>query len=241
MATYPELSGRVAVVTGAAGNLGSAVVRRLYQENVRLAVVDRNEQRLREATAGLERTTMISLLDLSAASKSEVDQVVEKISATFGQIDILVNTVGGYQPGKPVHEMDESHWDFMLQFNAKAAFLMSAAAARAMVAKGSAGRIINVAGRAGLSAFATGAAYSAGKAAVLRLTESMSAELVTKGITVNAVLPSTIDTPQNRKNEPDADFSKWVTPESLADVIAFLVSDSARDISGAAIPVYGRA
>ncbi len=182
---------------------------------------------------------LLGLIDLT--KKAEVDQFIEKVSSSFGQIHILVNTTGGYKPGKPVHETDEPFWDSMLELNAKTAFLLDSAVARVMVNKGSRGRIINVAGKAGLSSFATGAAYSAGKAAMLRLTEAMSAELIKQGITVNAVLPSTIDTPQNRASEPKADFSKWVTPESLADVIAFLCSDSARDISGASIPVYGRA
>jgi NAD(P)-dependent dehydrogenase (short-subunit alcohol dehydrogenase family) len=163
------------------------------------------------------------------------------VAATFGKVDILVNTTGGYKPGMQVHEMDEAFWEFMITLNAKSAFLLNAAVARCMLAKGNSGRLINVAGKAGLSAFATGFGYSAGKSAVLRMTESMSQELLGHGITVNAILPSTIDTPQNRESDPQADFSKWVTPESIADVIAFLCSDGARDISGAAIPVYGRA
>jgi len=242
VSTYPELSGKVTVISGASGNLGAAVVARLNRENVKLALIDRHEDRIHETLQKLgidPKNTLLGMIDLTV--KAEVDSFIDKVVATFGQVDIMVNTAGGYKPGKPVHETDEASWDSVIALNAKPAFLLSAAVARSMVAKGNKGRIINLAGKAGLSAFATGAAYGAGKAIVLRLTESMSAELIKRGITVNAVLPSTIDTPQNRANDPNADFSKWVAPDSIADVIAFLCSDAACDISGAAIPVYGRA
>lgn len=242
MATYPELSGKVAIISGASGNLGAAVAQRLYKEQAKLAVIDRNQDRINETLRKLDidpKQVHIGLLDLT--QKAEVDSFTDQVVATFGQVDIMINTAGGYKPGKPVAETDQDFWDSVIDLNSKPAFLLSAAVARSMIAKGNQGRIINVAGKAGLTAFGTGAAYGAGKAIVLRLTESMSAELLKRGITVNAVLPSTIDTPQNRANDPNADFSKWVQPESIADVIAFLCSDSARDISGAAIPVYGRA
>jgi len=238
---YPELAGKVAVISGAGGNLGAAVVRRLRAENVRVVLIDANAAALETVSQenGLTAETgLTGVVDLT--QKAAVEAFVEK-AATFGQIDILVNIAGGFRAGGPVHEMDESVWDFLLTLNAKTAFLLSAAVARRMVAGGVQGRIINTAARAGLSGVPGLAAYSASKSAVLRLTESMAAELRDHGITVNAVLPSTIDTPQNRQAMPDMDFSKWVAPESLAGVIAFLASDSARDISGAAIPVYGRA
>lgn len=242
MPTYPELSGKIAVISGASGNLGAAVAHRLYKEQVKLAVIDRHQDRINETLRKLDidpKSVLIGLVDLT--KKAEVDSFIDQVTATFGQVDMMINTAGGYKPGKLVSETDEDFWDSVIELNSKPALHLSAAVARCMTAKGNKGRIINVAGKAGLSAFATGAAYGAGKAIVLRLTESMSAELLKRGITVNAVLPSTIDTPQNRANEPNADFSKWVQPESIADVIAFLCSDSARDISGAAIPVYGRA
>jgi NAD(P)-dependent dehydrogenase (short-subunit alcohol dehydrogenase family) len=108
-----------------------------------------------------------------------------------------------------------------------------------MLERGS-GRIVHVAARAGLSGGANMAAYSASKSALIRLVESLSAELRHKGINVNCVLPGTLDTPQNRQEMPNADYSKWVPVEALADVIAFLASDAARAVTGAAIPVYGR-
>jgi NAD(P)-dependent dehydrogenase (short-subunit alcohol dehydrogenase family) len=236
---YPELSGKVAVISGAGGNLGMAVARRLYQEKVQLVLIDRNEDRLRQSLReqGIDDPA-IAVYPVDLMKKAEVDQFVDKAFASLGQIDILVNTAGGWKPGSPVHEMDEAQWNFMLDLNAKTTFLLSSAVARCMVAKGNSGRIVNVSGRAGLKGDANSAAYSAAKAATIRLTESMAAELLDRGITVNVILPSTIDTPQNRQG--GGDFSKWVAPESIADVIAFLTSDSARDISGASIPVYGK-
>jgi NAD(P)-dependent dehydrogenase (short-subunit alcohol dehydrogenase family) len=242
MATYPELSGKVAVISGAGGNLGLAVVRRLHAENVKLALIDRNEDRLRQTLRGEhidDGGVLVGPVDLT--KKTEIDPFIDKVATTFGKIDILVHTAGGYKPGAPVHEMDEGLWNFLIDLNLKIAFLLGGAVARCMIEKGTQGRLINISGRAALGGGATISAYSAAKAGLLRLTESMSAELLDRGITVNAIMPSTIDTPQNRQSSPNEDFSKWVSPDSLADVIAFLASDGARDISGAAIPVYGRA
>jgi NAD(P)-dependent dehydrogenase (short-subunit alcohol dehydrogenase family) len=239
---YPELNGKVAVISGAAGNLGTAVARRLHAEGVRLVLIDRDETALQKLVSALSLDTtsaLVGVVDLT--QKPDVDAFVEKAAAAFGQIDILVNIAGGFTFSGPVHEMKAEDLDSMFAINAKTAFLLSAAVARTMVAHGTPGRIISISSRAGLSGSAGIAAYSVGKAAVLRLTESQAAELRDHGITVNAVLPSTIDTPQNRKAMPDADPGTWVTPDSLADVIAFLASHGARDISGAAIPVYGRA
>ncbi|MCS6871216.1 MAG: SDR family NAD(P)-dependent oxidoreductase [Anaerolineae bacterium] len=243
MAIYPELAGKVAVISGAGGNLGIAVTRLFHAANIRLALVDLREdtlrQRLREANLDPEQA-LIGALDLTQ-KRAAIDEFVSRVVAHYGKVDILVNIAGGFRAGGPVHEMDEEIWDFMMNINAKTAFLLSAAVARHMVARQAGGRIVNISARAALSGVPTISGYSASKAAVLRLTESMAAELLQYGITVNAILPSVIDTPQNRMSDPNADHSKWVTPESIAEVILFLISDSARDISGAAIPVYGRA
>jgi NAD(P)-dependent dehydrogenase (short-subunit alcohol dehydrogenase family) len=237
---YAELSGKVVIISGAGGNLGGAVAKRLYAENVRLALVDRNEAGLKTLVEELGGdTSNLMTMPIDLTRKSEVDAFVEHLVETWGTLDIMVNTTGGFKTS-PVHEMSESDWDFLLNLNAKTAFLLSGAAARAMIANGVQGRIIHISSRAALAGAAGLAAYSASKAAVLRLTESMAAELLDYGIMVNAVLPSTLDTPPNRTSMPSADFSRWVSPASLADVIAFLVSDAARDISGASIPVYGR-
>jgi NAD(P)-dependent dehydrogenase (short-subunit alcohol dehydrogenase family) len=127
----------------------------------------------------------------------------------------------------------------MMNLNARSAFVLSRAVVPAMLAQGS-GRIIHTAARAAFKGGSRAAAYGASKSAVVRLVESLAAELRHEGINANCVLPGTIDTPQNRRDMPDADHSRWVAPEALADVFLFLASDASRAISGAAIPVYGR-
>jgi NAD(P)-dependent dehydrogenase (short-subunit alcohol dehydrogenase family) len=241
MATYPELSGKVAVISGAGGNLGLAVVGKLHAEGIRLALIDRDEAAIRgrlKAHQIDDAQVLIGVVDL--LQKAAVEAFVEQVAAQMGRIDILLNLAGGYKPQPPIYEMDEATWDFLMDLNAKTTFLLSSAVARQMVARQAQGRIVNIAARSAIKGDPGNSVHAASKAAVLRLTESMAGELMEHGITVNAVLPSVIDTPPNRAANPDADYTRWVSPESLADVIAFLASDAARDISGAAIPVYGR-
>src|ERR1041385_1453164 len=128
MANYPELKGKVAVVSGATGNLGSAVVRRLYAENVRLALLDRRPEQARDLVKGIaDEDFFCAPADLT--KKAEVDAFVDQTVAKFGQIDILVHTAGGYKPGAPAHEMDEALWNSIMDLNAKTAFLLSSAVA----------------------------------------------------------------------------------------------------------------
>ena len=162
----------------------------------------------------------------------------EQAAAELGRIDVLVNIAGGFRMG-PVHETPAETWDLMMDLNARTVFNMAHAVVPGMIQRGG-GRIINISSRGGLSGGAGIGVYAAAKAAVLRLSESMAAELREHRINVNCVLPSIIDTPQNRQAMPTADFATWVQADSLAEVIVFLASPGARDISGAAIPVYGR-
>jgi NAD(P)-dependent dehydrogenase (short-subunit alcohol dehydrogenase family) len=157
----------------------------------------------------------------------------------FGRIDVLINAAGGWRGGTAVHETSLDTWDLLINLNVRTMIVVSSAVIPVMLKQGS-GKIVNVAARAGLSGSSKGGAYSAAKSAVLRLTESMAAELKNNGINVNCVMPATIDTPQNRADMPKADTSRWVKPEAIADVILFLTSDAAQAVHGAAIPVYGR-
>ena len=166
-------------------------------------------------------------------------KLVEQTLAKFARVDVLVNTVGGYRGGKPVHESDLTDWDSLFNLNVLTTLLCCRAVIPQMLRQQS-GKIINVASRDGLHGSAGYAAYSASKAAVLRLTESLAAELKTSNINVNCIMPGTIDTPQNRAAVPNGDFSKWVEPTAIAEVIAFLASDASRAIHGAALPVYGK-
>lgn len=229
---------QVAIVTGAVGNLGRAVAHRFLERDAQVILLDRSLERLIETFPSLadnDRHMLIGNVDLSAGE--EVAAVFRRIVDHFGRVDVLVNTVGGFQGGKSVEEESPDTWDRLFHLNVLTAVNTCRSAAPLMRARGT-GRIINVASPAALKGDAGLAAYSASKAALLRMTESLADEL--KDANVNAVLPGTLDTPQNREAMPTADHSRWVPPEAVADVILFLASDESRAINGAAIPVYGR-
>lgn len=228
--------GRICLITGASGNLGRAVAAAFASVGASLALLDRELGSLR-ATYGNqpERALLleVDLLDASAVAKA-VGAALQRL----GRIDVLCNIAGGFRMGHPVHETPEDVWKLMLDLNAKSIINTARAIVPGMLAAGH-GKIVNIAALAGLSGKANMGAYSASKSAVIRLTESMSAELRDKGINVNCIMPSIIDTPQNRADMPSADPRRWVSPETLADVVLFLASDAARAIHGAAIPVTG--
>jgi NAD(P)-dependent dehydrogenase (short-subunit alcohol dehydrogenase family) len=230
---------RVVVVTGAAGNLGQAVSRAFLSARAHVVPVDHKPDRLPMLFPSLVGSTdhMLST-SVDQTEAASVQDMVDQVLERFGQIDVLVNTVGGYQGGPPVYEMSVSDWEDQFELNALTAFIISRAIVPAMLAQGY-GKIIHTSSRAALQGSARAPAHSAAKSAVVRLVEGLSREVKQQGINVNCVLPSTIDTPENRESMPDADRSRWVAPEALADVIMFLASDAARAIHGAAIPVYG--
>lgn len=234
------LEGKVAIITGANGNLGRAVAETFHRAGAKLVLVDRSADRLAQAFPDLASSSehwLAGGVDLSSAES--VEAMVAGALERFGRIDILVNTVGGFRAGPPVHEESLETWELMLSVNLRTALHTCRAVSPVLLAQG-AGRIINVAAGAGVSAPAGFGAYSASKAAVMRLTESLAAELKGKGICANTILPGIIDTPQNRQAMPNADYSVWVSPEAIADVMLFLASDASRAVTGAAIPVTGR-
>lgn len=234
-----SLEKQVVVVTGAAGNLGRAVAQAFRRAGARLVLVDRAANRLQVLYPDLvDSPDHLLATSVDAIDPDAVQAMVGRVVDRFGHVDVLANTVGGYRAGTPVHETPLEDWDFMLDLNARSAFILSRAVVPVMLERGE-GKIVHVASRAALKGSLRSAGYSASKSALLRLTESLSAELKRKGIRVNCVLPGTIDTPQNREAMPDADRSRWVAPEAVADVIVFLASDAARGVHGAAIPVYG--
>lgn len=231
----------VVVVTGAAGNLGIAVANTFLERRARLVLVDRSEDRLARlfpALVGSSEHILAHSVDLT--DSGAVQRAVDTALGSLGAVDTLVNTAGGFRAGKKLEEMTDEDWHFLFDLNARTIFNSCRAVIPAMRKHGR-GRIINVASRAALSGEAGASIYSASKSVVVRLTESMAAELRDAGVTANCVLPGLIDTPANRAAMPNADFSAWVSPESIAAVIAFLASDEARDINGASIPIYGGA
>ena len=235
-----NFDGKVVMVAGAAGNLGAAVTEAFARSGANLALVDRSEDQLRDQFAALAQSGDHFLANCAdMTDPASVGEAVERILNHHGRIDVFVTVVGGFRAGTPLHETPLDTYDFLMNLNARSYFISARAVIPGMLEKGE-GRIIGVAARPGLQGAENMAAYSASKSAVIRMTESMAEELKHDHITVNCLLPGTLDTPQNREAQPDADYGRWVKPESLAEVILFLASESARDISGAAVPVYGR-
>ena len=210
---------RIAVVTGGAGALGTAVVAALRGSAMRVIAPTRKE------------------LDLS--NEEAVRRHYGEIAEEHGGLDVLVNLAGGFAAGAAA-DSPWSLWQQQIDANLKTTVLSCAAAVPHLVASGG-GSILNVAARPALHSGAGLAPYAASKRAVLQLTEALAAELLGRSVAVNAIVPSTIDTPANRRDMPDQDPSLWPKPEEIARVVAFLVSREASLISGAAIPVYGRA
>jgi NAD(P)-dependent dehydrogenase (short-subunit alcohol dehydrogenase family) len=235
-----QLSGKVVIVTGSVGNLGQSTARSLHEVAAKTVLVDRSDDRLRENYPDLiDSPDHLLAGNTDLTNPDSLARLVQSACDRFGQIDALVNTVGGWRGGKPVQETDLADWDFLFGVNLRTTLLCCRAVIPQMLRQGH-GKIVNVASRDGLLGGAGYSAYSASKSAVLRLTESMAAELKNSNINVNCIMPGTIDTPQNRKAIPNADFSKWVEPEAIASVILFLISDAARAINGTAVPVYGK-
>lgn len=236
-----EFAGQVVMITGAAGNLGQAVARAFKAHGAQLALFDRQKGRLAQIFPEWRETPDVAFIaPIELTSPEAVEIGVQQALARFGCVDVVVNAAGGFTYGPALHETPIEVLEHMFDINVRATFLVCRAVIPAMLAQGG-GRIINVGSRAALQGGANVTPYSIAKSGVLRLTESLAAELKDRGIHVNCILPGIIDTPQNRAAMPKADFSKWVAPDSLAEVILFLASPGARDIHGAAVPVFGRA
>jgi len=236
----PVKERRVVMITGSAGNLGLAVARAFLDAHASLVLIDRAPDRLAHLFPELvnsEDHFLAQSVDLTDANA--VAETVDEALRRFDRIDVLINAAGGYRAGPSVDATPLEDWDFIFNLNARSIFTTSRAVIPAM-RRQRRGKIINVASRSALRGEANAALYSASKSVVVRLTESMAAELRDAGVNVNCVLPGIIDTPINRKAMPNGDFSHWVQPEALAEVIAFLASDAAREVTGAAVPVYGR-
>lgn len=233
------LDARVAIITGAAGNLGRAVSRAFTDQGAGVAFVDLDARSLESARAELSSESDTAIFAADLLDPSSLAEMVAQVKDRFGRIDILANIAGGFTMGPPLHETSDRDWNFMLDLNARTVFNTCRAVIPYML-DGGGGRIVNVSARAAVQGKGNMAPYCASKAAVITLTESLAAEHRDNGINVNCILPGTIDTHQNRTAMPDADHDRWVPTSALADVILFLASDAARCVSGAAVPVYGR-
>ena len=231
------MSPRIIAVTGAFGVLGEVVATAAVAQGARVALIDFNTvppDRLLEA-CGIDALvqTGVDLADPDQAAKA-----LDATGARFGRLDALINIAGGFR-WQTLQDGDPAVWDMLYAMNVKTAANASRAALP-WLRKSAAGRIVNVGAMGAIKSAAGMGAYGASKAGVHRLTESLAEELKGEGITVNAVLPSIIDTPANRADMPDADFSAWVSPADLAKVMLFLASPDARAVTGALLPVTGR-
>jgi NAD(P)-dependent dehydrogenase (short-subunit alcohol dehydrogenase family) len=225
------MDGKVVVVTGASGALGKVVAEVALARGARVAGVDHAPVQI----AATENRIDIGGVDLTDATQAK--KAIEAVASHFGGINALINIAGGFA-FEAIAEGDPKTWQRMYALNVLTALNASRSAIPYLAASRT-GRIVNVGAMGALQAAAGMGAYAASKAGVHRLTEALAAEW--KGsITVNAVLPSTIDTAANRASMPKADFEKWVTPEELANVILFLASDAASAVTGALLPVSGR-
>ncbi len=228
----------VAIVTGAGGNLGAAVVRMLVDRGWRVVAMDRTADALQRSLEGLTADRFLPADGIDLANPNACRTLVDKASQRFGRIDGLVNTVGTFAMGD-IDDADPAQWEFLFKVNLATTLNMCRAVIPPMRAAGR-GSIVNTGAVAALKAQKGMSAYAASKSAVLRLGESLADELKGDGVRVNTILPSIIDTPQNRAAMPKADVGKWVTPEQIAEVVAFLLGDAASGVTGAAIPISGR-
>jgi NAD(P)-dependent dehydrogenase (short-subunit alcohol dehydrogenase family) len=229
--------GKTIVVTGGLGALGSVIAETAAKQGALVALLDHAPA----APAGLterlgHNPLIVGGVDLTSLSAAET--AMASVKAKFGRLDALLNIAGGFQ-WETIADGKVDIWDRMYAMNLTTA-LNATKAALPYLLESSAGRIVNVGAQSALHAASGFGPYAASKSAVHRLTESLADELKLKGVTVNAVLPSIIDTAQNRRDMPKEDFSRWVAPADLAAVILFLASDEARAVTGALIPVSGR-
>lgn len=227
---------RTVMVTGAAGNLGQAVAAAFSAQGAQLVLLDRQLDALHQAYGTADTDRLLVATDLLDAAQVAAAQAAAL--ARFGRIDVLCNLAGGFRMGEAVHATSDSTWDFLLDINTRTLLNMARSVVPHMLERGG-GKIINVGAFAAQKGVAHMGAYCASKSSVIRLTEAMAAELREQHINVNCVLPTILDTPENRAAMPDADPARWVATQDLAQVIMFLASDAARAVHGAALPVTG--
>lgn len=226
---------RTVMITGAAGRLGHAVAAAFADRGAHLVLLDRDAESLEESFGADPRCLLVT------ADLLEVAQCQAALTAAvqrFSRVDALCHLAGGFRMGEAVHETHAATWNFLFDINARTLLNIAHAVVPHMIAAGG-GHIVTVGALAAQKGMARMGAYCAAKSSVIRLTEAMSAELRERNINVNCVLPSIIDTPENRAAMPDADPARWVSPQALAEAIAFLASDAARAIHGATLPVTG--
>ncbi len=229
-----NLDNKVVAVTGGFGSLGACVGRTLIAAGAKVALLDRADA----SKAPSDLTNILALGDVDLGSSNASNEAVGQIVKHFGRLDALVNVAGGFRWEK-IENGSIDTWDLLYQTNVRTVVNASQAALAHLLANKD-GRIVNIGALAAAKAGLGMGAYAASKAGVAKLNEALAEELKDRGVTVNAILPSIIDTPANRADMPDADHSRWVTSAQIAELVVFLLSDRARAITGALIPISGR-
>ena len=234
-----DFSNKVVLVAGGTGGLGQAVSLAFLEEGAQVAVTWRHEsefQSLKDFAAN--HATRLSGFNVDVTDPVQTANLVDHIVSRSNQLDVLVNTVGGYAGGTPLWELEPEVFARMIDLNLRATYALAKSAVPPMLARKS-GSVVNIASKAAWDHAAGASAYTSTKAAAVALIDSLAADLIGTGVRANSILPSIIDTEANRKAMPNADFSKWPKAEDIAEVVLFLASDRARVIHGAAIPVFG--
>ena len=221
------LQGKAVMITGAGGNLAQAVLPAFHKVGAHVMAVDRQVPRgLPEGATGLAA---------DVTHPEDVRRLIQETHEKTGPIDVLVNLVGAFAPGR-LAETELPVWDQMLSLNLTAPFLLSRAVLPSMVQRG-AGSILHIAARAAVEPFAGAAAYIVAKSGLITLIKVLALEVAGSGVRVNGIMPTTIDTPANRRSMPEANRNQWVKPDDLAALLVYLASDGAKAINGALIPI----
>jgi len=227
------MNGKIVLVTGANGGLGTYVTKAFLEAG---ATVVGTSRKIQQSEFNSPKFTAIAA-ELSTSGGAQ--RLIDQIASRFGNIDVLAHTVGGFAGGKPIAQTDDATFQKMLDMNFTSAFYLLRAALPA-IRKAGYGRIVAIASRAAVDPGPGVGAYSASKAALVSLLRTVAAENKDAGITANVILPGTIDTPANRKAMPTADVTKWVQPANIASLVVWLASKAGVDFNGAVIPVYGK-
>ena len=228
----PSLDQKVAIITGAKGGLGTFVTAAFLQEGATVAGVSRSIQ-----ASDFPNPRFVAM-PAELTSGDAANRLAGEVAERFQNIDILVHLMGGFAGGKPVHETDDATLDRMLDMNLKSAFYITRAVLPHMRTQGG-GRILAIGSRAAVEPSAQAGAYAASKAGLVSLIRTIAAENKDRSISANVILPGTMDTPANRGFDPKADYTKWVQPAQVANLLVCLAGDSASQVSGAVIPIYG--
>ncbi len=228
-----SLKGKTALVIGGTGALGSAIASRFVNEGMKVAC-----STLDSGPGSEGRKGGVLLIRANVTDENEVKMLFDRVLQEHKTLDVVVNTVGGFLPAKPITEVSFADWEKMMTLNLTTAFLSTREALRRMKGQ-SYGRVVNISAMVGLQPGPGKAPYAISKAGVSLLTDITAREVKGSGITVNAIAPSIIDTAANRSSMPDEDFSKWVSPESIAEMICHLCSEAGGSLNGSTLKAYG--